>query len=234
MPTTSSPSSLPTSQAQRIMPMSPSDAMSSSAVQLLTEVEREYEGEMNRKIFEANVINNSNKRSFRQLALPSPPKKTAPPQSGVVDCAEYDFKGSEESFKESTFLTETAAIEAVLAVQAESNKISAILVLPTSHKQSQTLQEFKTEGQSFSGDMFRILKDDWPSQTSKGIRRALANCSRYDLDEGDMRKYKDQEIYSFLSRANKLMTDSLFTVTSNSLEKYSEYITKNCEGEMNV
>ena len=112
-----------------------------------------------------------------------------------------------------TFLTTPSAIAATLAVTAESDKILPSLVLSTSHSASMTLQDFVSDGKSYSGEIFRALNDTWPSATSKGIRRALTGCDRYYLDEGDMRRYKTAEICRFLGRANKLMTDTLFTVT---------------------
>ena len=97
-----------------------------------------------------------------------------------------------------------------------------------------SLQDFVAEGKGYSGEMFRVLKDTWPSATSKGIRRALAGCERYHLDEGDMRKYKSSEIARFLGRANRLMTDTLFTVTSNSLADYERYIARCCKADVEV
>eukprot|EP00520_Triparma_pacifica_P000109 CAMPEP_0118637104 /NCGR_PEP_ID=MMETSP0785-20121206/2977_1 /TAXON_ID=91992 /ORGANISM="Bolidomonas pacifica, Strain CCMP 1866" /LENGTH=1671 /DNA_ID=CAMNT_0006528273 /DNA_START=118 /DNA_END=5134 /DNA_ORIENTATION=- len=228
--------SLEDDQAERILSMAHAQGNSSSALELLREVESGYEDTMNSSIFDCNVLNASNKRFYESLDLPPIMPPQPPQQMGTVPVAKYDFEEMSSNFRVATFLTTPEAIEAILAVQAESNKVRDQRVLGTQHVSSLSKLDFEALQADTSTEAFRTLKDQWPQKTANGIRRALQSCERYNLDEGSMREYMGggNAIRPFLERVNKRMTDCLFDITKASLEEYTVYMLKNAEGSVQV
>jgi len=228
--------SLPEAQSSRILSMAHCSGQSNSATLLLEEVTNLYKETMNKQIFDSQMMNAQNLKFYKDLYLPPPPPPTPPQRMGTITTPPHDFELVFNQFCEMTFLTSEQAIEATLACQAESLRVLPQRVLNTQHDRTLTCGEFKSMQSEKMNASFRTIKDDWPQKTAAGIRRALRDSNRYDLDEGSMKSYMSEgnNLRPFLERVNKLMTDSLFDITKASLEDYASYIAKNTEGKIEV
>ena len=121
------------------------------------------------------------------------------PKLGCISLPPHDMRAVKINFEKTAFLCSSAAMRALEGTVKENYHIQQLSILPTTYRQSHTLQSFERVLGDTLTSAIRAIKQEWPQRTAAAIRKALTNDpkKRYDLNVRNVHEYEVDQLFAF-------------------------------------
>jgi dynein heavy chain len=225
-------------QVSRILGLalaSPRLGQKANASQLLEEVSLDYVTTMNKLVLDAN--REYMLHEFPELAWPveSPAATVTGPTIEAVEG--FDLETAFTSLTAfSAFLVDGKAIQAMLALRTECDKVLNTAVFDVDIHESLTLRLFEEREQDANQEGTSLLRTRWVNNIVTQISTLLeeADKEKYDFSVSERAEYEGTHLHRLLGRANLMMADTLRFQLSEALNGYARFITEASKGKVQV
>jgi hypothetical protein len=111
----------------------------------LNQARNEYEIEMNRILFNANILSKANVLGILELKLPivALPMSSKAPKCGLIAVPAHNMKGKINHMITNSFLSSTLSLMALLRTVKENLNISSFTIVDTISDKSLTLERYE-------------------------------------------------------------------------------------------
>eukprot|EP00755_Sulcionema_specki_P029075 Sspe_Gene.17654::Locus_6284_Transcript_1_1_Confidence_1.000_Length_4893::g.17654::m.17654/K10408/DNAH; dynein heavy chain, axonemal len=209
---------------------------------VVQEVSTDYSRTLNRILFDVNIKDPSQAELFKGIDMDLAEEEEPVPEFGQVKIPDHPFQTIMKSLQANTYLGEQE--EVVLALQkvrqeCEQMVKTSLFVLPPQIEQHLPipLNRFTELQHSCIDQRCMMLKEQWSQNLRNAIRESLANtteeCEVF-LMEKSREAYEKSKLKRMMVTVRFIMQDSLYSLTTSSLERLCEFIEDMCDFETTV
>ena len=217
---------------------------------LFAETKEGFELVMKKIVFDANMLSASNKALRDVLSLP-PTFFAQPtvPHCAVLSIPRHNMKANIAMLDPNSFLSASHALQAIQGVMEETFLTSTHTIQEFTYDKSFTLTKFERAMAELQMKSVRIVKQDWTQETAALIRVALGGSKVpgetpshppegtdtshphfYDIYIRNSHDYEasTNPIKRLLERSNFMMSNCLYHLMRDSLEKFTARVVSLC------
>ncbi|KAJ9446655.1 Dynein-1-beta heavy chain [Diplonema papillatum] len=209
---------------------------------VVQEITTDYSRTLNRVLFDINLHDPTQAALFQGVPIPEPTRQAPVPYLAQVQIPEHPFAMMVKSFQSATYLHQQE--EVVLALQKVREECDHILkgalfVLPPAIDQHLPifLDRFAELQHSCIDQRCIQLKEQWCSDLRAVIRESLEATRPEDevfLGERNREAYENSKLKRFMITVRFIMQDTIFSLSTESLESFCDFIEDACDYSTNV
>ena len=213
---------------------------------LLAETRTSFEIVMMEIIFRCNMLNKTNFRMFKDLALPHSVFFYTPiiPRSGLLQAPPHGMRTRISEYSRDGYLSCPAAILALQGVVSLNVRISQIKIYNLTYDKTLALDKFERHFQEMSMVAVRSIKQEWLQKAGAAVKHSLdggegvgdLTGGKYDIHMRNGNDYDSQFSHTkaLLERSTMMMGTVLRGVLQDSLASYANFIEQLCDFTVHV